>query len=349
MPTITLIQSETKRQAYDIKIGHSLLDEFPKMLKKMRHSKYVIVTDAKVRKLYGAKLQKNLKNSGTDCELLSFSEGEKNKRLKTVETLLDKMLGVGCDRESCIIALGGGVTGDIAGFLASVFMRGIDFIQIPTTLLAMADSSIGGKTGVNTSLGKNLIGSFHQPLAVIIDISTLSTLPDKELKNGYSEIIKMAAIRNKSLFKFLEKHNEKILNKDLKILEEIITLSVRIKADIVSRDTEEKGIRMILNYGHTYGHAIEKASKYKIPHGYAVAIGMCMINEIAVEQKLMKAEHALRIENLLKKAGLPTKMPANLNKITLNKLIKSDKKRHGAVQHIVIVPKIGRAAIVSDE
>lgn len=345
MPTITLIPREKKREAYDIKIGRGLLEEFPKMLKKLHHSKYVIVTDSKVRKLYGEKLCKDVKNSGIGCELISFTEGEKNKRLKTVETLLDKMLSLNCDRKSCIITLGGGVTGDIAGFLAAVFMRGIDFIQVPTTLLAMADSGIGGKTGVNASSGKNLIGSFHQPLAVIIDISTLSTLPDKELRNGYSEIIKMAAIRNKSLFKFLEKHNEKILNKDLKKLQKIITISVRIKADIVSRDTKEKGIRMILNYGHTYGHAIEKASKYKIPHGYAVAIGMCMINEIAVEQKLMKAKHSLRIENLLKKAGLPTRMPANLNKTTLNKLIKSDKKRCGAVQNIVIVPKIGRAAI----
>lgn len=345
MPTITLIPSPKKHKGYKIQIGNDLLRKLPKTLKKLDYSKYVIITDTKVRKLYGTQIQKDLKKNNIDCELLSFTEGEKSKQIKIVENLLNKMLDLECDRNTCIIAVGGGVTGDIAGFLASVFMRGIDFIQIPTTLLAMADSSIGGKTGVNTASGKNLIGTFHQPIAVIIDIDTLKTLPEKELKNGYSEIIKMAAIRNKSLFKFLEKHNEKILNKDAKKLEKAICIAVRIKADVVSRDTKEHGIRMILNYGHTYGHAIEKASKYKISHGYAVAIGMCIINEMAVSQKLMKEKHALRIENLLKKAGLPTKIPASLSKMTLNKLIKSDKKRNGSKQNIVIVPKIGRAAV----
>ena len=344
--TITLVPQENKRKKYKISIGRNLLRKLPQLLKKFQYSKYVIVTDTRVRRLYGETIRSELKKAGIGCELISFAAGEESKKLKTVETLLNKMLALGCDRRTCIIALGGGVTGDIAGFLASVYMRGIDFIELPTTLLAMADSSIGGKTGVNTISGKNLIGTFHQPIAVIIDIETLNTLPDDEFKNGYAEIIKMAAIRNKSFFKFLEKRNGKILARDMKKLKKLITTSVRIKADIVSRDTKEAGLRMILNYGHTYGHAIEKALKYRMHHGYAVAIGMCIINQMAVKQKLMKKKHADRIENLLKKTGLPTTMPAKLNKNILNQLIKSDKKRENSVQNIVIVPKLGTAAIV---
>ncbi|MDP4008614.1 MAG: 3-dehydroquinate synthase [Candidatus Peregrinibacteria bacterium] len=346
MPTITLIPEENKRKDYKIRIGKGIIKQIPKYLKKLHYSKYVIVTDMTVRKLYGIKLQKALIENDLDVELLSFLSGEKSKNLKTIETLLDKMLGLGCDRNTCILALGGGVVGDIAGFLASTFMRGINFIQIPTTLLSMADSSIGGKTGVNTKSGKNLIGAFHQPVTVFVDIETLSTLPENELKNGYAEIIKMATIRNKSLFKFLEKNNDKILKKDMRKLKKTIELSIRIKADIVSRDTKEAGIRMILNYGHTYGHAIEKISKYSILHGYAVSIGMCGINSIAVENKWMKQSHAARIEALLTKAGLPTKLPKKISASSLNKCIKSDKKRVNDIQSYVIVPKIGTAAIV---
>jgi len=346
MATITLVPQKKKSTNYKIFIKEGLLKGIPKIVQKLHYSKYVIITDTTVKKLYAKEIAQHMKHEGIATELFSFPTGEKSKHMKTVEQLVEKMLNAHCDRSTCILAVGGGIVGDIAGFTASVFMRGVDFIQVPTTLLAMADSSVGGKTGVNSRLGKNLIGAFHQPIAVYIDTSTLQTLPDNELKNGYAEVIKQAAIRDKKFFAYLEKHNQKILNKDRKKLKKIVAQSVRIKADIVSRDTKEKGIRMILNYGHTYGHAIEKASKYKIQHGYAVSIGMCIINEIAIKEKIMKAKHAERIRCLLETAGLPTKLPKHIKRTTLNKLIKFDKKCVNGKQNLIVVPKIGMAAIL---
>lgn len=347
MTVIKLIPQKVRPQGYKITVDKGVLKKLPKILKKkFSYSRYVIITDTTVKRLYGNELKKGLTQAGLNVELLSFPNGEKSKNLKTVEKLINKMLSEEYDRSTCVIALGGGVVGDIAGFVASAYMRGIDFIQIPTTLLAMADASVGGKTGVNTRFGKNLIGAFHQPVAVFADIDTLQTLPDNELKNGYAEVIKQACIRDKKLFAYLEKHNLKILAKDPKKLKKIVTHSVQIKADVVSRDTKENGIRMILNYGHTYGHAIEKALKYTLHHGYAVAIGMCIINKMAVKEKVMKAKDAARIEGLLAAAGLPTKLPKKLTKAKLNKLLKTDKKRRGNKQNLIVVPRIGTAAIV---
>ena len=345
MTTITLMPSK-QQHSYKIIISEKLLKKLPKILKKMKYGRYVIITDTTIRRMYGKELLKNMHDKGLKAEMFSFLAGEKSKTLKTAETLTNKMLAEKFDRGSCILALGGGIVGDVAGFVASTYMRGIDFIQVPTTLLAMTDAAIGGKTGVNTKYGKNLMGTFHQPVAVCMDLSTLQSLPDNQLKNGYAEVIKQAAIQNKKFFAYLEKHNDKILAKDRRKLKKLVVKSVRIKAEIVARDTKESGIRMILNYGHTYGHAIEKVLKYQIPHGYAVAIGMCIINDIAVKEKMMRKKDADRIKTLIERAGLPTKVPKNVKRAELNKLIKFDKKCVNGKQNLIIVPKIGTAAIV---
>ncbi|MBT6069232.1 3-dehydroquinate synthase [Candidatus Peregrinibacteria bacterium] len=347
MPVLTLIQERKKDKGYKITISGGLLAKLPKKLKKQfNHSKYVIITDTTVRRLLGKKLLTDLRAANIDAELFSFKPSEESKTLKTVETLLNKMFKARCDRGTCVIALGGGIVGDIAGFVASTYMRGIDVIQVPTTLLAMTDAAIGGKTGVNSKFGKNLIGAFHQPKAVFMDTEVLKSLPDEEIRNGYAEVIKSAAIRSKQFFKFLERNNEKILARKPRILKKIITETARIKADIVAKDAKEGHIRMILNYGHTYGHAVEKALKFRIQHGYAVSIGMEIINKMAVKEGLMNKKHAARITALLKRSSLPTRLPKGIKMSQLEKLLLLDKKRVNGKQNIIIVPRIGTAAIV---
>lgn len=230
------------------------------------------------------------------AEIITFEEGEKSKRLSVVESLAEKMVEKEFTRKDAIIALGGGVVGDIAGFLASIYFRGIPYIQIPTTLLAMVDSSIGGKTGVDMECGKNLIGTTTQPIAVFIDTNYLKTLPVKQIRNGLAEIIKYGIIADQKLFKFIEQNLNKIFAHEEKAINYIIKRSVEIKVKIIEEDEKEKGKRMLLNYGHTYGHALERLSGYTLLHGYAISIGMVIINDIAIKKKLLKKAEAERIK-----------------------------------------------------
>ncbi|PIR54864.1 3-dehydroquinate synthase [Candidatus Peregrinibacteria bacterium CG10_big_fil_rev_8_21_14_0_10_36_19] len=303
--------------------------------------KYAIITDDKVKKLYAIKLKNELQKNKIEAEIFSFKNGEKQKTINTLETLANQMVEKGFDRKDAIIALGGGVVGDLAGFLASTYMRGIPYIQVPTTLLAMVDSSIGGKTGVDISSGKNLLGTFHQPQAVLINTNYLQTLSQQQIKNGVGEIIKYGVISSKQLFEYLEKNMQNILDLKEENINYIIKKSVIIKAEIVEQDEKESNIRMILNYGHTYGHAIEKISNYKLLHGYAVAIGMVIANKIAVEEKILKQTDSERIKNLIKLAGLPT---TTLHKPKLKDLL-SDKKKEGNFISFILPTKIGEAVI----
>ena len=326
-----------------ITIKKGLILEIPSLIKELKLGKnFAIITDSKVKRLYGGKLLWNLRKAGFTAELFSFPEGEKSKNLYTVELLAEQMVEKSFDRHSTIIALGGGVVGDIAGLISSIFMRGIPVIQIPTTLLAMIDSSIGGKTGVNLRNGKNLLGTFNQPKVVFIDPYLLKTLAQKHLKNGLAEAIKYGVIKSKPLFNFIEKNLTKILGLDYRILEKLIKDCVKIKTEIVKKDPTEKGPRMILNYGHTFGHALERLSNYTLLHGFAVSLGMVLANKIAVEKGLLSKHDSDCIKNLLKKANLPV---YTMHKPTLKDILHDKKTANNKINFIL--PKcIGKVVIL---
>ena len=295
---------ESADNSYEILIGSNLNAKILEDLKEKKYSKYAIVTDSNLI-IYGKKLQQLLQKNNLHCHLISFKAGEQNKTRKTKEEIEDKLISLNFQRDSCIIALGGGVVGDIAGFVAATYMRGIPYIHVPTSLLAMADSSIGGKVGVDTKEGKNMIGDFHQPKKVYIDIDYLKSLPDEEFANGMAEIIKHAIIKDRNFFHFLEKSISKIMRKDADILKQMIKTSCEIKASIVEKDEKEKGIRKLLNYGHTIGHAIESASSYRIKHGFCVAIGMSYAAKLSAKYGFLDEGSVIRQNNLLEMIGLP--------------------------------------------
>lgn len=304
-------------------------------------NKHAIITDSKVYKLHAKILASQLSKHGIKTAIFHFLNGEKSKRIVTVEKLAEAMVNKGFDRKDAIIALGGGVVGDLAGFLASIYLRGIPYIQLPTTLLSMVDSSIGGKTGVDLNVGKNLLGTFTQPKAVFIDPKYLKTLPQKQIRNGLAEVIKYGVIKDKQLFKFIEQNLEKILQLEKNPIEHIIKRSVEIKSEIVEKDEKEGNLRMILNYGHTFGHALEKLSNYKLLHGYAISIGMVLANKMAVEKNLLDKNSAERIKKLLSNAGLPI--------TTMQKLIMknfaNDKKRIDKYINFILPTAIGKVII----
>jgi len=282
-----------------------------------------------------------IRKAGFTAELFSFPNGEKSKTLSTIERIANEMVEKNFNRSSVVIALGGGVVGDIAGLVSSTFMRGIPITQVPTTLLAMIDSSIGGKTGVNLKAGKNLFGTFHQPAATFIDPHFLKTLAVKEIRSGLAEAIKYGVIRSEKLLTFIEKNIEKFIKLNLEKLEQLIRECVEIKVEIVEKDPTEKNLRQILNYGHTFGHVIEKNSNYTLLHGFAVSLGMVLANQKAVELKLLKRTDSDRIKNLLKKAGLPV---YTMHKPTLKDLIHDKKTRENTID-LVLPTKIGQVKI----
>lgn len=329
-------------QSYPIFIEAGITNKIPAyLLKEKIGRKFAIITDSKVNKLYAQAFARYLKKYGIHCEVFSFEQGEKSKVISTVEKICDEMVEKQFDRKDAIIAYGGGVVGDLAGFVASIYMRGIPFIQVPTTLLAMVDSSVGGKTGVDLKSGKNLAGSFYQPKAVFIDINHLASLAEKQLRSGLAEVIKYGVIKDKTLFSYLEKNREKIFARETAVMNKIIEQSVKIKAAVVESDEKEQGERMILNYGHSFGHAIEKMSDYTLLHGYAISIGMVMINKLAQKQGLLSEKDAERIKKLIKDFGLPT---TTMHKPTMKDLL-SDKKKEGDKIKLILPSTIGKVII----
>jgi len=311
--------------------------------------KYAIITDSNVKKLYGEKLKKQLRNARIDAEIFSFPNGERNKTIKTAELIIEQLLKKNFHRDDCVIALGGGVVGDIAGFVASIYMRGMGLIQIPTTLLAMVDSSIGGKTGVDNFYGKNLIGTFYQPKNIYIDIDFLKILPEKEIKNGIAEIIKYGVIKSPKILKLLikyAKYNHKKSDNDSKksnkILLKIIKSCIKIKKSIITKDEKENHIRKILNYGHTFGHIIEKLSEYKISHGEGISTGMVLINKIAVNKKFLSKKHAEKILNVIKLFKLTYILPENINANEIVNLLQYDKKISCGKNVYILPNRIGK-------
>jgi 3-dehydroquinate synthase len=299
-----------------------------------------------VYKLYGCEVAESIKSSGFDLVEVIVPDGEEYKNLLWVQNIYEELLKAKLDRKSALIALGGGVIGDITGFAASTYMRGIDFIQVPTTLLAQVDSSVGGKTGVNHALGKNMIGTFWQPRLVWVDIATLETLPRREFLSGLAEVIKYGVIWDDVLFSFLEKNRDKVLRLDRSSLAHIISRSCEIKSEVVSKDERESGLRAILNYGHTIGHAIETATGYtKFLHGEAVAIGMCAEAVLSQSLGFIDREQVDRIRGLVSAYGLPVEMPAETDMDSLFESMTLDKKAVSGELKFILPEKIGKVRI----
>lgn len=296
--------------SYHIHIGSGILAQAGQHLKKEGFSdSLAIITNPVVEGLYGDALKQNLARDGFRVTVLQVPDGEEQKSLETAGRLYHELTECYAERTMPILALGGGVIGDLAGFVAATYLRGVPLIQIPTTLLAQVDSSIGGKVAVDHGQLKNIIGAFYQPKLVISDIDTLKTLDNKILIDGLAEVIKYGVIRDESLFRYIEENLDKIKSLDSGALEEIVSRSSEIKAEVVEKDEKDLGLRAILNYGHTVGHAIESASDFKVEHGVAVAMGMLAAAKISSKMGILDNEELLRLKNLIQRVGLPTTMP----------------------------------------
>jgi len=342
------VRVELGANSYEIHVGSGLLAQTGHWLQENGFSgKLVIITDPRAKKLYGDALNQGLTKDGFSVTTLQVPEGEEQKSLETAGRLYHELTNCYAERITPILALGGGVIGDLAGFVAATYLRGVPLIQIPTTLLAQVDSSIGGKVAVDHGQLKNKIGAFYQPRLVISDIDTLKTLPANELANGLAEVIKSAAIRNKKFFAFLEENLDRIKSLDESALEETVFQTVRIKAEVVEKDERDLGLRSILNYGHTIGHAIESVSDFKVEHGNAVALGMLAAARISNKMDILDKNDLTRLKNVIEKAGLPTGMPdLELEKII--QAMKHDKKVLRDKIRFVLLKSIG-SAFITDE
>ena len=339
---------KTKNKSYPIIIGENILNKTGNLINTQIPSckKIALIIDSKVPKKILVQVKNSIKNF--DNLYIKLNTSEKIKNFKIVSELINKLLKKNFHRNDCLIALGGGVLGDIAGLTASLVKRGIKFINIPTTLLSQVDSSIGGKTGVNSRYGKNLIGSFYQPEMVISDISTLNSLPKREVTCGYAEILKHALILDKKLFFWLQKNGKKILNLNNKIvIQKAIYQSCKIKAKIVEKDEKEKDLRMILNFGHTFGHAFEATTNFsnKINHGESVLLGMLCAAEFAFRNKILKNKDLNLIKEHYSTLNLPNKLNEYFTKKDVKNIIqfmKSDKKNYDSKIKLILINKIGQ-------
>ncbi len=305
-----------------------------------------VLTSPPIRKLWAEPLRKSLRKSGHAVEILLMPDGERAKTLAQLEKLGDTLMRYGADRHSVVVALGGGVVGDVGGFLASVFMRGIPVVQVPTTLLAQVDSAIGGKTGVNLEAGKNLLGTFYQPSAVLADPDVLATLPEREYRSGLFEAMKYGVIRNPAIIELMEENRAAILQRRSELLETLITECIRIKADVVGGDEREGGERRILNFGHTVGHALEAETNYKrFLHGEAVGWGMVAASIIGVSMEITDKATAQRVIDLVLSYGPLPKVSVSSKRVF--KRLLSDKKSVGGVPHFVLASAIGQTEVTN--
>ncbi len=345
-----IITVELKERSYPIYIGSGILDDFGQYLKFHCQCKQVIIiTDSNVGPLYSQKLQNSLIKASVQSRVITVSAGEKSKDLSVVSDIYDRLFEFKAERSDAIIALGGGVVGDLAGFVAATFKRGTKFVQVPTSLLAMSDSSVGGKTGVNHKYGKNMIGAFYQPAFVYADVDTLNTLPPLELGCGLAETVKHACIRDASFFAELQKNKQQILNLQQDILIDIVHNNCRIKAEVVAADERENSLRKILNYGHTIGHTFETVLKqYDYHHGQAVALGIIAANYIACQRKMLSDEQALQIKQLLKDFGLPVAVKHSLPIDAMFEALLQDKKIEAGKIVFILLEAIGKCCIKDD-
>ena len=336
--------------AYEARIEHGLVSQTGAQIAALRPdgaASVFVITNATVRRHWGSALTDSLNSAKLHFQILSMGDGERYKTMATVEDLATRLVERGADRRSLVVAFGGGVVGDVAGFLASIYMRGLDFVQAPTTLLAQVDAAIGGKTGVDLRAGKNLLGTFHQPRLVLIDPGMLATLPEREYRAGLYEALKCGVIRNPEIFEFMEREREAVLRRDAAAMEWLIAECVRVKAAVVAADERETGLRRILNFGHTIGHALEAETSYKqYLHGEAVAWGMVAASMIGAGLQKTDAETARRIISaVLAYAPLP-RVTARSKSVA--RRLRADKKTVNGAVHFVLPVEIGRVEIVSD-
>ena len=346
--SLTRIAVQTPSRSYEVQVERGLLRSAAVALRDFvpAESRVFVITQPPIRKRWGKMLRKSFSKAGRNIDFIQLPDGERSKTLPQLEKLAGKLMSRGADRRSVILALGGGVVGDVAGFLASVFMRGIPVVQIPTTLLAQVDSAIGGKTGVNLKSGKNLLGTFYQPRAVLADPDVLATLPEREYRSGLFEAMKYGVIRNAAIFELMESERDGLLRRDGALLERLITECIRVKAGVVSADEREGGERRILNFGHTIGHALEAETNYKqFLHGEAVGWGMIAATVIGVRTSVTDAKSAKRIVGLVRAYGPLPKVGVSSKRIARRLL--SDKKTVGGVPHFVLPTAIGKVEIVN--
>jgi 3-dehydroquinate synthase len=332
-------------RSYNILIGHGVLARLGVECSKLQlGQRCAIISDRNVAPRFAKAAQRSLAGAGFESFLITVPAGETAKSMKSVQACYDQLAARRLERKSFIVALGGGVVGDLAGFVAATYLRGIAFVQVPTTLLAQVDSSVGGKVGVNLKAGKNLVGSFYQPRTVLCDFDTLLTLPDREYRAGLAEVIKYGIIYDAALFRHLEREMPRLLKRDGKILADVVARCCEIKADVVGQDETESGLRAILNFGHTIGHALEAISGYgKYLHGEAISIGQVAAAKLSTTLSGLPADDVERITNLFRRAGLPIKV--KMNSAQLNKLcaaMKLDKKVSAGEIKFVLATKIGK-------
>ena len=333
-------------RSYSILIAPGLGKEAGRLFLEYSIGKRVfLVSNTRVFSLHGAQVHQSLQEAGFEVTEIFVPDGEAHKNLHTVENIYTYLAAQRADRESTIVALGGGVTGDMSGFVAATFLRGIDCVQMPTTLLSQVDSSVGGKTGVNHPKGKNLVGAFHQPRLVLIDTATLSTLPERELQSGLYEIVKYGLIYDSSFFSFLESNLDRLLARGEETLEQVIARCCEIKAEVTSQDERESDLRRILNFGHTFGHALEVATSYvRLTHGEAVALGMLAATELSRELDLLDSRAADRVVRIIRSVG-PLPPIDDIGYPELFEAMEHDKKRQEAVVHFVLLDRIGHTEI----
>lgn len=342
MKKITLNLKRHSTCSYPIHIGYDILDRIGLLITNTAPAnRYIIVCDSNVAHLYGEKCAGILKEMNQTVDVVTFPAGESSKNIDTALAIISRMIELGVDRGSILIALGGGVTGDMVSFIASIYMRSIPYLSVPTTLMAQVDSSIGGKTGIDLSIGKNLLGTFYQPRGTFIDLQFLETLPEAEFINGLAEVVKYGIIDDVDLFDTLEENIDGIKEREKGLIETIVERSCRIKKGIVEIDEMDMGVRRILNFGHTLGHAIEAASSYTISHGNAVSAGMRGSARISEKLGYLSSADRERIDALIEALGISGSIPASLESADILSRMKNDKKKDGDSLNFVLLKKIG--------
>ena len=337
---VKIVRVDVEGRGYDIRIG----DDFRTTLQVAGEGRSaLVVADTHTGPLYAQEVQQVLTAGGYVCSYFEIPAGETSKSLAQLGAVLERAVGAGLDRKSLIVALGGGVVGDLAGFAAAVYLRGVSFLQIPTSLLAMVDSAVGGKTGINLPQGKNLVGAFYQPMAVGIHLDTLHSLPEREYRSGLAEVVKYGIIYDADFFAFLEREQAALLRRDRDVLASVVARCCEIKAEVVGKDEREGGLRAILNYGHTLGHAIEAVGGYgALLHGEAIAIGMVYANGVSQAVTGLSQSECVRVETLLTAFGLPVGLPHAFGWEALRDVMSADKKADRRVPTFVLAEALGK-------
>ena len=345
MQTLSVALGE---RSYPIHVGTGLLGRADLVVPLLARKSVAVVTNTTVAPLFLAQFADALTREGVEVVRIVLPDGEAHKDWQTLNAVFDTLIEKRCGRDTTLVALGGGVIGDLAGFAAATYQRGVSYIQVPTTLLSQVDSSVGGKTAINHPLGKNMIGAFHQPRLVLADMDTLKTLPGRELRSGLAEVIKHGLIRDAEFFAWLEENIERLLARDAEASAHAVRRSIEIKADIVAQDERESGLRRVLNFGHTFGHAIETGLGYGAwLHGEAVAAGMVMATDLSRQLGYLSDADAIRIRSLLQRAGLPT-AAKGIAPARMQQLMSVDKKVKEGRIHFVLLERLGAATLRDD-